>query len=116
MRFLARVVPYEDSKPVLAIVTLSDNNSLLSISPFISETAHTTYYDGLLLIVSPLLGIPEIEIFVNSASRINELIESPLYRQCQVSYGDKCCIYHISHIDWACSRFTKKSVVSVVVQ
>lgn len=116
MRFLARIVQESGNKPRLAVISLSADKELLSISPFISETAHTAYYDGLLLITSPSLTISEIETFVSSSSLINELVESSLYRQHQVACGDKCRIYHISHIDWKDLRFTKKSVVSVVVK
>ena len=114
--FLARVVQYgNNNKPLLAVVTLSADKELLSVSPFISETDHTTYYDGLLLITSPLLDVSAIDAFVNRSTCINELIESLQYCRCQISYGERCRIYHISNIDWADFRFTPDSVVSVVV-
>ena len=113
-RLLARSARCGSRKAELSVITLSNENELLSISPFQAETSHTHYCDGFLLVVSPSWTISEIKALVSRFPRIDELIDTPQYRQNQVGCGDRCCLYQISNIDWGHFCFTPESEVVLV--
>ncbi|MBR5843583.1 MAG: hypothetical protein IKY75_03255 [Bacteroidaceae bacterium] len=88
---------------------LVDDNRLDSIKAFAAETANTTFYDGLLIVVAPSFHTEE-DIFLSQLHKalasdtqqsITEaIVQNSTYIKNSVAVGDDCCIYTLSPISW----------------
>ena len=96
-------------------VVCIDNNKLCSIEKFATETPNTTFYDGLLMVVSPAF-LSECDTFVeqlqerlatNSQLTITEAIQQiDIYNNHPAVINEECHIYALSPITWHTLRPT----------
>ncbi|MBQ6938413.1 MAG: hypothetical protein IJN35_01050 [Muribaculaceae bacterium] len=90
-------------------VVYVDNNRLYSIERFVAETPCTTFYDGLLIVVSPTFHsqrdtfIEQLQerLTKHSQLTITEAIQQiETYNNHPVAINGECLIYTLSPITW----------------
>lgn len=97
-----------------SIICVNDN-ILCNIDNFITETPNTSFYDGLLIVVSHSFH-PQKDIFLKQLQEAlkenqqltitNAVQQNDIYRNNPATIGSECLIYTISPITWHTLRPT----------
>ena len=99
-----------------SIISTSDN-LLCGIEQFSSETPHTIFYDGLLIVVTPSFE-PHCNTFIEQLQQLLDdntqlpiteaILHCDIYKSHRASLNEPCLIYSITPIDWSQLRPAKK--------
>ena len=90
-----------------------DNNKLCSIDSFSCETANTTFYDGLLLVVADtfhshrdtfLTQVQDALTQNNELSIADAVLQNDIYNKHCAEINKECYIYALSPIQWQALR------------
>lgn len=110
-----------DTAYTLHTATLSEQNILLDMQPFASETANTRFYDELLIIVDHTFHT-EIELFIDrlmqqlesdTAPTMQLILNNEIYRRHPARIGSACSIYAIDGIDRTTQRPTVTNSIKI---
>ena len=96
-------------------VVCVDNNTLYSIEKFAAETPHTTFHDGLLIVVSPtfhdhcnaFVELLQERLAQDPQLTITDAIQQiDIYNNHPATIDEECHIYTLSPITWHTLRPT----------
>lgn len=106
--FFAHRICYKNRIYRKHILFLNGNNQICEIEPFANETANTTFYDGILMVVSPAFHL-QINEFTSALNRQLEnpeisltqaIAENTVYKNNFPDIQSPCSLYNISEICW----------------
>lgn len=123
-RYFAHTIFCGDRVLNKQVVELTPAGVLTTVFPFEEETAFTSYFDGILLLMQPDFSDFSAEFMIEmkrltfrSAENMplrQTISNHPVYKQYQWRDGIVCNVFQLSPVDWVNDRALESSWLMVV--